>query len=122
MPLKRCTNAEGKQGWSWGNGGCQVAETDEESKKQAIRVGLKVEGPKKFSKIMKKEKGWTKEDIALAQEVINEEKPKGWYESFAEKTGLYATKTHPMNEEKKEDEDEAVAIPFSDVSPPIPKR
>ena len=53
MPLKRCVNAEGKKGWSWGNGGCQVAGSDEESKKQAIRVGIKVEGPEKFSKIMK---------------------------------------------------------------------
>lgn len=55
MPLKRCTNAEGKKGWSWGSGGCQVAGSDKESKKQAIRVGLKVEGPEKFSKIMKHE-------------------------------------------------------------------
>jgi hypothetical protein len=50
IPLRRCINAEGKKGWSWGNGGCQVAENDLESKKQAIRVGLKVSGPEGFKK------------------------------------------------------------------------
>lgn len=84
MPLKRCTNAEGKKGWAWGNGGCQVAATDEESKKQAIRVGLKVDGPKKFSEIMKKDKAAFVDfdGLRLARAVYKEEYPRGYTDEF----------------------------------------
>ena len=50
MPLKQCTNKDGVKGWSWGNGGCIVGK---DAKKKAIKVGIKVEGPEKFAKIMK---------------------------------------------------------------------
>lgn len=84
MPLKRCVNAEGKKGWSWGDGGCQVAGSDKESKKQAIRVGLKVAGPKHFSEIMKHDKASfvDYEGVQLAQAIYRESFPRGYLDEF----------------------------------------
>ena len=95
MPLKRCTNAEGKHGWSWGNGGCQVAGSDLESKKQAIRIGLKLEGVKKFSEIMKKSKGTflDYEGLALAKEIFHEVYPRGYTDQLLENIGKFFSKS-----------------------------
>lgn len=52
MPLKRCSS-DGKTGWKYGDSGkCYVGE---EGKKQAIRQGISIEGPQKFSEKMKSE-------------------------------------------------------------------
>lgn len=65
MPLKQCTNKKGQKGWSWGNGGCIVGPG---AKKRAIKVGIKVEGPEKFKKIMEREhsKGELEEEDLLS--------------------------------------------------------
>lgn len=52
MPLKQCTNKNGINGWSWGNGNCLVGK---DAKKKAIKMGIAIEGPKKFAQIMKNE-------------------------------------------------------------------
>lgn len=52
MPLKRCT-VDGKSGWKWGNEG--KCYTGKDGKKKAIRQGIAVEGPKKFTEIVDKE-------------------------------------------------------------------
>ena len=75
MPIEECTNKNGKKGYRWGGptAPCQVGKTPEESKKQAIRVGLKVAGPKNFTRIMKKEhsKGLVSDqDKAIANEIV----------------------------------------------------
>ena len=50
MPLKKCS--EDKQsGWKWGDQG--KCYTGPEAKKQAIRQGVAIEGPDKFSKKVK---------------------------------------------------------------------
>lgn len=50
MPLKNCSE-NGKNGWKWGDEGkCYVGK---DGKKQAIKQGISIEGPEKFSKIMK---------------------------------------------------------------------
>lgn len=50
MPLKKCS--EDKQsGWKWGGQG--KCYTGPEAKKQAIRQGVAIEGPDKFSKKVK---------------------------------------------------------------------
>lgn len=52
MPLKECQN-NGVDGWKWGDQGrCY---TGKDAKKQAIRQGVAIEGPKKFAEIMKSE-------------------------------------------------------------------
>lgn len=52
MPLNECQN-NGKKGWKWGDQGhCY---TGKEGKKQAIKQGVAIEGPKKFADIMKKD-------------------------------------------------------------------
>ena len=58
MPLKQCTK-DGKSGFSWGHGTCF---TGPNGKKKAIKVGLAIEGPDKFKKIMESE-GIIKEDL-----------------------------------------------------------
>ena len=46
MPLKRCSN-DGKSGYKWGDkGSCY---TGKDAKKKAIRQGVAIEGPEKFS-------------------------------------------------------------------------
>ena len=52
MPIKKCTNKEGKSGYSWGNGPCI---TGPGAKKKVIKMAIKIEGPKEFSRIMKEE-------------------------------------------------------------------
>jgi hypothetical protein len=86
MPIEPCTNKDGKHGFRWGGptAPCQVGKTPEESKKQAIRVGLKVAGPKNFTRIMKKEHGKglvSAEDMSIANEIVREATA-GWYERF----------------------------------------
>lgn len=50
MPLKNCSE-NGKSGWKWGDQGkCYIGK---DAKKQAIKQGISIEGPEKFSKIMK---------------------------------------------------------------------
>ena len=46
MPLKRCTT-DNKSGYKWGNEG--KCYTGPEGKKKAIKQGLVIEGPEKFS-------------------------------------------------------------------------
>jgi len=91
MPLKRCVNAEGKKGYSWGNGGCQVAGSDLESKKQAIRVGLKVEGPGRFKKIMEHDKGQfiDQEGLNTAKAIYKEAYPNGVISEFMSSIASY---------------------------------
>jgi len=54
MPLIKCEK-DGKVGYQWGQGDCIIRDTPEEAKKTVIRMGLKIEGPKRFSEIMQKE-------------------------------------------------------------------
>lgn len=71
MPLKQCTNKEGVKGFSWGNGGCIVGK---DAKKKSLKQGMKIEGIKKFSQIMKSEssalEGLTGADFL---DIINDE-------------------------------------------------
>ena len=46
MPLKNC-NADGKSGYKWGDEG--KCYTGRDAKKQAIKQGIAIEGPEKFS-------------------------------------------------------------------------
>lgn len=46
MPLKRC-NSESQVGWKWGDEG--TCYTGPNAKKQAIKQGVAIEGPEKFS-------------------------------------------------------------------------
>lgn len=48
MPLKKCSN-DGKSGWKWGDSG--KCYTGPSGKKDAIKQGIKIEGPEKFSQI-----------------------------------------------------------------------
>ena len=48
MPLKKCT-VDGKAGYQWGDAG--KCYTGPGAKKQAIRQGVAIEGPKKFSQM-----------------------------------------------------------------------
>tara|TARA_R110000824_G_scaffold282601_22_gene470938 strand:- start:600 stop:1100 length:501 start_codon:yes stop_codon:yes gene_type:complete len=48
MPLKKCT-VDGKAGYQWGDAG--KCYTGRDAKKKAIRQGVAVEGPEKFSRI-----------------------------------------------------------------------
>ena len=66
MPLKKCFE-NGKDGWKWGDEG--KCYTGKESKKEAIRQGISIEGPEKFSKIMKSQ---SYEDLYL--QLSNDEK------------------------------------------------
>ena len=50
MPLKKCENNNLK-GWRWGDSG--KCYTGPEGKKQAIKQGVAIEGPDKFSKKVK---------------------------------------------------------------------
>ncbi len=111
MPLKRCTNSEGKKGWSWGDGGCQVAENDKESKKQAIRVGLKVSGPKKFGEIMKREKGSLHEDeLRFVQELTKADQP-----NYLDR--IVAHFTCASKEDEKKKKDKAATNPLPSAQP-----
>tara|TARA_R110002020_G_scaffold46539_24_gene132420 strand:- start:321 stop:2063 length:1743 start_codon:yes stop_codon:yes gene_type:complete len=54
MPLKKC-QSENKDGWKWGeSGNCYIGP---DAKKQAIRQGIAIEGPEKFSQ-KAFEEGW----------------------------------------------------------------
>lgn len=69
MPLKQC-NVDGKSGWKWGDSGhCY---TGPEGKKKAIKQGIAIEGPEKFSKIQHSE-GFTESEINLFHECLYEE-------------------------------------------------
>ena len=46
MPLKRCSS-DGKSGYKWGDEG--KCYTGRDAKKQAIKQGIAIEGPEKFS-------------------------------------------------------------------------
>ena len=46
MPLKRCSE-NNKSGWKWGDQG--KCYTGEDAKKKALKQGVAIEGPKKFS-------------------------------------------------------------------------
>lgn len=50
MPLKKCSEDK-KSGWKWGDSG--KCYTGPEGKKQAIKQGVAIEGPEKFSKKVK---------------------------------------------------------------------
>ena len=50
MPLKNCT-VDGKSGYQWGDDG--KCYTGKDGKKKALRQGVAVEGPEKFSEYMK---------------------------------------------------------------------
>jgi len=60
MPLKRCTK-NGKKGWKFGDKGkCYT------SKKDAIKQGIAIYGPKKFAEIMKKDSFGEVRDIVFS--------------------------------------------------------
>tara|TARA_R110002020_G_scaffold105661_11_gene246322 strand:+ start:141 stop:1157 length:1017 start_codon:yes stop_codon:yes gene_type:complete len=61
MPLRECT-VDGKTGWQWGEAG--KCYTGRDSKKQAIKQGIAIEGPEKFSQIA------SKQDLALSKNEI----------------------------------------------------
>lgn len=68
MPLKKCS--ENKQsGWKWGDSGkCYLGP---EGKKQAIKQGIAIEGPEKFSKKVKAgEIEITKKDYEYVDEAL----------------------------------------------------
>lgn len=66
MPLKKCSS-DGKSGWKWvDNGHCY---TGPNAKKDAIKQGIKIEGPKKFAEIMKTE-GYSVEDLDIIKDAI----------------------------------------------------
>jgi hypothetical protein len=50
MPLKKCSEDK-KSGWKWGDQG--KCYTGPEGKRKAIRQGVAIEGPEKFSKKVK---------------------------------------------------------------------
>jgi hypothetical protein len=68
MPLKNCSEDK-HSGWKWGDQG--KCYTGPEAKKKAIRQGVAIEGPEKFSKKVKAgeveftEKDWEYIDDAL---------------------------------------------------------
>ena len=71
MPLKKCT-VDGKAGYQWGNEG--KCYTGPGAKKKAIRQGVAVEGPKKFSQIAQTEATiFSKEDIEAVASFMYEE-------------------------------------------------
>ena len=50
MPLKKCSQDK-KSGWKWGDSG--KCYTGPEGKRQAIKQGVAIEGPEKFSQKVK---------------------------------------------------------------------
>ena len=62
MPLKNCT-VDGKAGYQWGNAG--KCYTGPDAKKKAIKQGVAIEGPKKFSQKA------VEQNIALSTEDID---------------------------------------------------
>jgi len=50
MPLKKC-QSDNKQGYKWGDEG--TCYTGPNAKQKAIKQGIAIEGPEKFSEIMK---------------------------------------------------------------------
>jgi len=81
MPLKRCSN-DGKSGYKWGDkGNCY---TGKDAKKKAIRQGVAIEGPEKFSQKASLDKegskivvdymfleGYSVSDIAATVTILN---------------------------------------------------
>ena len=66
MPLKKCT-VEGKAGWQWGAAGKCYTGTD--AKKQAIKQGVAIEGPEKFSqKAIEQNISLDTKDVAVVAE------------------------------------------------------
>ena len=61
MPLKKC-QSDDKDGWKWGKSG--KCYTGPDAKKQAIKQGIAIEGPEKFSQKA------SEEDIYLSKEEI----------------------------------------------------
>jgi|694.fasta_scaffold95497_7 hypothetical protein len=66
MPLKNCFE-NNKDGWKWGDEG--KCYTGKDSKKEAIRQGISIEGPENFSKIMK-----SQSDEQLYSQLSSDEK------------------------------------------------
>ena len=71
MPLKRCT-IDGKAGYQWGDEGrCY---TGPGAKKKAIRQGVAIEGPEKFSQIAQSEETiFSAAEIETVVEAMHEE-------------------------------------------------
>ena len=70
MPLKKCS--EDKQsGWKWGDEG--KCYTGPESKKKAIRQGVAIEGPEKFSqKVKAGDVKFTEKDYELVDDALTQ--------------------------------------------------
>ena len=70
MPLKKCS--ENKQsGWKWGDQG--KCYTGPEGKKQAIRQGVAIEGPEKFSqKVKAGDVQFTEKDYELIDDSLTQ--------------------------------------------------
>ena len=70
MPLKKCT-VDGKAGYQWGDAG--KCYTGPGAKKQAIRQGVAIEGPKKFSQMAQIDQLITsEEDVKIVADAMHE--------------------------------------------------
>ena len=68
MPLKRCEN----DGWKWGDQG--KCFTGPDAKQKAIRQGIAIEGPEKFSqKAFEDEDDFEKKDVLFVDQVMCDE-------------------------------------------------
>ena len=101
MPLQKCV-VDGKKGWQWGSEG--KCYTGRDAKKQAVKQGIAVEGPEKFSE-KAREAG-----IELSQEEI--EAVADWmYDEGYSSTAIVATSAllfsywaKPEKKKKKKDD------------------
>lgn len=70
MPIKKCSDG-GKSGFKWGDSG--KCYTGPDGKKKAIKQGLVIEGPEKFSQKAHKERiDFSPEDIDVVVDFLNE--------------------------------------------------
>ena len=64
MPLKSCSE-NNESGWKWGDQG--KCYTGKDAKKKALKQGVAIEGPKKFSEMAKQKIQEIKESIKKEQ-------------------------------------------------------
>lgn len=80
MPLKRCKK-DGVSGWKWGDSG--ACYTGKDARKQALKQGLAISGPKKFRQEMQKTKAGSEEWAEMA-EALREYKEENAPPTYAE--------------------------------------
>ena len=116
MPLQKCV-VDGKKGWQWGSEG--KCYTGRAAKKQAVKQGIAIEGPERFS-----EKACA-ENIELSKEEINA--VADWmYDEGYKNSAIVATsaillsywaKPEKKKKKKKDDEKDAEAKHESGIDP-----